>query len=303
MRIFSIVVTYNGEKWIEKNLDSLGRSQVKVYSIVADNASEDNTVRIIKEKYPESYLIESKENLGFGQVSNIAIQYALSQGADYILLLNQDVMIDSLMLDTMLTLLHSYPEFGIVSPLHLDYEGTRVDQFFLNYIGENSQLISDAFLGKLQGIYELTFVNAAAWLLSRQLLEEVGGFDPLFFMYGEDSDFCRRTRFHGYKIGVVPTAFAYHWHMVNKREISSVRNQSNWIYSGFIYRLKDPKHSFLRNLIGVIFAFLVTFARRLRVLDFKGCIATIYSILKITARSFILHTHYNQCRTKGSHWL
>lgn len=303
MKIFSIIVSYNGERWIAKNLDSILHSRIKVYPIVVDNASQDDTIKVIKEKYPEIHLIEKEENLGFGKMSNLGIHYALSKGADYILLVNQDAKIDSFMLERMLTLLHGHPEFGIISPLNLDYEGKEIDAFFLNYISENPRLISDAILGRLQGIYEISFLNAAVWMLTRRFLEGVGGFDPLFFMYGEDTDLCRRARFHGYKIGVIPTALAYHWHMVNSREHLSIKNKSNWFFSGFVNKLKNPEHSFLRNLIGFIFACYVELERKLEIRDFKGFIATFYSILIIATKIFTIRKHYGQCKAKGCHWL
>jgi GT2 family glycosyltransferase len=303
MKIFSIITTYNGEKWIEKNLDSLGRSGVKVYSIVIDNGSEDNTVRIIKEKFPECYLVENKENLGFAQGNNIGIRYALSRGADYVLLLNQDVKVDPLMVEAMLTCLEANPEYGFVSPLHLDYEGAGIDQLFLKYIGMNSRLISDAILGRFENIYEMTFTNAAAWLLTRRLLEDVGGFDPLFFVYGEDGDFCQRARFHGYKNGVVPRAVVYHWHMADRMDRPSGRHRCNWIYSWFIYKLKNPERTFLRNLVSLIFAFFVELERKLESLDFKGCIITFYCIVKIGTKIFTVRKHHDMCKTRGCHWL
>ena len=59
---------------------------------------------------------------------------------------------------------------------------------------------------------KLPFINAAAWVLSRALVEKIGGFDPIFFMYGEDQDYCHRALFHGFKTGLAPKAIAYHWH-------------------------------------------------------------------------------------------
>jgi GT2 family glycosyltransferase len=62
----------------------------------------------------------------------------------------------------------------------------------------------------LPEVYEVPFVNAAGWLLSKKCLETVGGFDPVFFHYGEDDNYCQRVLFHGLKIGVTPQTFLKH---------------------------------------------------------------------------------------------
>ena len=303
LKIVSITVTYNGEKWIEGCLDSLLQSKIEVSPIVIDNASQDGTVKIIREKYPEIYLIQNRQNSGFAQMNNLGMRYALSQGADYVLLLNQDARIDSRMLDSMLNASSKHPQFGLLSPLHLDYEGQRIDPLFFNHIQDNVQLISDAFLRKTGQIYEVPFVNAAVWLLGRGIMEAVGGFDPLFFMYGEDSDFCRRARFLGFKVGIVPVALAYHKHLALGRGNSSIMNESNWIYSGLVYEFKNPANSFLWNLTRGIFAFVIGLERKLIVGDIRGFIAAFVSILKIANKILHIRHHYNLCKVKGNHWL
>ena len=59
-------------------------------------------------------------------------------------------------------------------------------------------------------VYEIKFVNAAAWLISRNCIETVGGFNPLFFLYGEDNDYLTRVKYHKFKVGVYPDANIYH---------------------------------------------------------------------------------------------
>jgi len=71
-------------------------------------------------------------------------------------------------------------------------------------------MTSDAFRGILGDVYEFPFVNAAAWLVTAEALQKIGGFDPIFIHYGEDDNFCQRIRFHGLKVGVVPDAKVRH---------------------------------------------------------------------------------------------
>ncbi|MCX7549055.1 glycosyltransferase family 2 protein [Xanthomarina sp. F1114] len=206
---FIIIVTYNGMKWIPKCLESCKDYPV----IIVDNASSDDTISFIETYYPNVTLFKQSENLGFGQANNIGIRYALDQGAEHVFLLNQDAYLVDNVLDKLIIVQKQYPAYGILSPIHLDGSGSKLDRKFCNYVAyrKNPDFYSDFVLGKsLKKVYEVPFVNAAGWLLSRKLLETVGGFDPLFYHYGEDDNYCQRTIYHNFKIGVVPTAFLLH---------------------------------------------------------------------------------------------
>jgi GT2 family glycosyltransferase len=63
---------------------------------------------------------------------------------------------------------------------------------------------------KMEDIYNLNFIHAAAWFLPLKTIEKIGGFDPLFFHYGEDNNYCQRVGFHNIKIGVTPKTKIYH---------------------------------------------------------------------------------------------
>lgn len=215
MRIFSIVVTYNGKEWIQKCLSSLMES-IGAFShqiIVIDNGSTDGTQQVIEKKFPEVILVQSDKNLGFGQANNIGLSKALKEGTDYAFLLNQDAWVEANTLEKLVKTAEGNPEYGIISPLHLNGRGDKLDQGFSNYIVPHRcpVLYSDAMLGKpFKDIYEAEYVNAAAWLLPRKTLEIVGGFDPIFFHYGEDDNYMQRVHFHKLKIGICPSVRIYH---------------------------------------------------------------------------------------------
>ena len=199
MKIFAIVVTYNGKKWYDRCLGSLRDSETPVETIVIDNASSDGTVDYIKERFPDVHLIESKENLGFAKANNIGIRYAIDQSADYVFLLNQDAWIEK---DTLMVLLRTFGDnenVGIASPIHLNGNYTGLDYGFVRYTGDD--FASDAFMQKLKLYYERPFINAAAWLIGRECIDAVGGFDTsLFTHYGEDFNYCQRVLYHGLNI-------------------------------------------------------------------------------------------------------
>ncbi len=125
-----IVVTFNSMKWIDECLDSCEVGQ----TIVIDNASNDSTLNHIRENYPEVILIENKTNIGFGQANNIGIQKALSNGAEYVFLLNQDAYLENDCVEKLIEVHQSNPEYGIMSPTHYNGSGTDLDRNFSEYL-------------------------------------------------------------------------------------------------------------------------------------------------------------------------
>ncbi|MEI6947128.1 glycosyltransferase family 2 protein [Paraflavisolibacter sp. H34] len=214
MKLFVIIVTYNGARWMESCLGCLRTSTVPVVPVVVDNDSTDNTVEVIETSFPEAVLIRSKENLGFGKANNIGIEYALRQGADYLFLLNQDAWIFPDTLEHMVAVHQKHPEYHIISPLHLDGTLEQLDDNFAKWIsaGDCPGLLSDLAVkgGPVKEVYGASFVNAALWLLPRECAQVTGGFNPLFRHYGEDNNFVHRVLFHGYKLGVCPGARGVH---------------------------------------------------------------------------------------------
>ena len=204
MKLFVIIVTYKGKQWYDRCFTSLRESTLPVQTIVVDNASNDGSVEYIKEHYPEIHLIESKENLGFGKGNNLALRYAYEQGCDYVFLLNQDAWLDDPdVLNKLVSLSQKHPEYGIISPMNI-----APDKQSLNMMIEygntaySKRMLSDLYCGTVKEIYQTNYVNAAAWLLPRKTLSELGGFDPLIFHYGEDDDYLNRARYHGIKVGI-----------------------------------------------------------------------------------------------------
>ena len=204
----TIIVTYNSLKWIDKCLGSCEVSD----TIVIDNSSTDSTVDHIREHYPEVTLMENKSNIGFGQANNIGIQKALSEGAEYVFLLNQDAYLDGDCIDNLIKVHKDNPDYGILSPIHLNGIGTDLDHNFSEYLRNifSDKLLFDLLTGNTKQVYSLTFVNAAGWLIPKSTIDRVGLFDPMFFQYGEDENYCQRVRYHGLKIGVVPAASIRH---------------------------------------------------------------------------------------------
>lgn len=208
-----VIVTYNAEHWLDKSLGNLMLSTIPLNVIVIDNGSIDRTQKLIKENYPEVDFIQSDINLGFGKANNIGIKRAYEAGSDFVFLLNQDAWVENDTIEKLVNIAEKKPEYGIVSPIHMNGKGDALDFRFSHYISPAKcpKLVSDTFLNKTKNdIYETLFVNAAAWLVSRKCIETIGGFNPIFHMYGEDDNYIHRLHYHGYKVGIYPFAKIYH---------------------------------------------------------------------------------------------
>ena len=140
--------------------------------------------------------------------------------------------------------------FGVISPIHFGPNEIDLDFKFLEYISEHNApqlLINFQKKTNLDKIYKVKAVNAAAWLMSRKCIEEVGVFDPIFPHYGEDTDYIKRMRYHNYKIGVAPNLCMVH----NRNQQAS--DSKDKVY----YRLKIWALSYKKDINKSMF-FIVT---------------------------------------------
>lgn len=206
MKILTIIVSYNFEKWISRCLNSLKASSHPTDILVIDNCSKDRTVEIIQKEYPQVRLIANKANLGFGRANNIGMQIALKEGYDAVFLLNQDAWIGHDTLAVLVAQAVRHPEFGILSPVHLNGSGKELDKGFASY----ARLAGIKDLPDGQDPIACPFINAAFWFIPVSTLRKVGGFSPLFYHYGEDKDYVNRLHFHQYQIGYLPNVYGCH---------------------------------------------------------------------------------------------
>ncbi len=224
-KVFTIIVTYNGSAWIRKCIESLLLSQSPSSIVIVDNCSTDITVSFIRLNFPRIHLICLGKNIGFGQANNIGIEYAKSRRAEYFFLLNQDAWVEDDTIGKLFNSLMDKPIIGIISPLHLNGNGTDMDIYFRKYFQQSSLR---GFLKNTIVHQELRtqlirtrFVNAAAWMISRQCLDKTGGFDPIFFHYGEDENYAHRIFYHGFEMAIHTGTRIYHDREQRIRESSA----------------------------------------------------------------------------------
>lgn len=198
IRLSVIIVNYNSGTYALDCIKSLFKQiGICLEIIVIDNASKDNSVLLLKEHFGESILlIESTENLGFARANNLAASKACG---DFLLILNPDTVIeDFAALKKMVCKLEANPQIGLLGPL-ID-EPRKNKQVFPRYRYPSSRYLkhTDKFKN-LPG--KIAWILGACMLLKRTVYEEIKGFDPDYFLYGEDADICLRLRLVGYEIG------------------------------------------------------------------------------------------------------
>lgn len=184
--------------------------------IVIENGSDEEPSFISRLKKDPSVskaidIIETGKNLGFGAGANVGIKRALSLGADYILVINNDTIADPAMLEKLL-LESKANRFGISAPLIYYHEAPNKVWSSGGNICKLIGLPFDAHHRKNPPIESTrrTFLTGCCLLLDRKVLETVGFFDEGFFMYYEDLDLMARTNAAKVPVGVVPSAKLWH---------------------------------------------------------------------------------------------
>jgi GT2 family glycosyltransferase len=252
MIVYSIVVTYNGIRWVDRCFGSLVCSEFKTKILAIDNASTDGTPERIHLKFPEVEVIEMSNNLGFGQANNIGLRLASEAKADYVFLLNQDAWIQPETIKLLIQTQQNNPEYWILSPIQMNGLQKEVELGFKAYLNKNKCNLESVV------VQEVDFINAAMWLLPIQCVETVGGFDPLFPHYGEDNDYVQRVHYRNKKVGAYLKAIGYHdRQMVTDKAIfrNSYRvrliilSQLKNITHPMAYNISYSMYNFLRKLI------------------------------------------------------
>jgi len=252
-----IIVSYNFEPWIHHCLPSARATMLPATILVVDNASGDDTCRIIRDDYPDVLLMETGENLGFGRANNIGIDYAMAEEFDYVFLLNQDAWIEPDTLRNLVTAAEENKEYGILSPVHLNGRGDATDFGFSAYTGIQSREEAQQLPAE---VTEYPFINAAMWLIPVAVLRDVGSFAPLFAHYGEDRNLVLRMQKREYRLGLVRSAYGYH-----DREARPV-SREQYFYAEFVYFLTEAANPFYRWPKAVAYSLLAAVKKALKAL-------------------------------------
>lgn len=188
------------------------KGSVKFNIIIIDNGSTDHSVEIFTEEFPDIEILANATNLGFQGGMNSGIKHALRNNVDYFLLMNNDTIADPMMVQNLFDYLPN--DAGMVSPLMLYYDapeqpwsiGGDIHPLFLEVIRlyRKNQSVPKSVMSR-------DFLPSCAWLIKREVIDQVGLLDERFFpIYYDDLDFCLRVKQNGFRIYLIPKARLWH---------------------------------------------------------------------------------------------
>ncbi|WP_293709235.1 glycosyltransferase family 2 protein [uncultured Parabacteroides sp.] len=206
-----ITVNYNGIVDTRNLLNSLCINIVDIEyeMVVVDNGSKENEAELLQQEFFQIKAIRSDVNLGFSGGNNLGVKY--SKG-DYLLFLNNDLIITSDFITPLLDIFSQKEKVGIVSPQILNMDGSLcyggcepIGRFLLRI----HYLNGDPKNG-LQTLQEVSLAHGAALMIKRDILNSVGGWPDIYFLYSEEVDLSICIKNLGYSIWYEPNSFVYH---------------------------------------------------------------------------------------------
>ncbi len=228
-KIFIIIVTWNGQRYIRECLTSIYHQTSTDFGvIIVDNQSTDKTTEIIENEFKEVILLKNYHNAGFAAGNNQGIKEALSLGADYVVLLNQDTEVSENFIPAGLEYMETNKKTGLMSPI-IYYPGGQKIWFAGSRIYRGTEIllrpttkIGD-HIHKKKDLSKQDMGNSADWLpacalfVRREVFEKTGFLDEHFFMYGEDVDFSFRALKSGYQLGIATDTSIVHKENISKK--------------------------------------------------------------------------------------
>lgn len=210
-KVYIVLVNYNGYMDTVECVKSLINIKYTNYKIVlVENASNDKE-KIENDEFLNNncIIIYSDENGGFSAGNNLGIQYALNEGADYILLLNNDTVVCEDFLDELLDLEKENNKVGIITG-DIYYYFDKNKLWYTNGSFNRESCITRMCNNTSRVVNKVTFACGCLMLLKANMIKEIGMLDDLFFLYSEDTEYCCRAMKKGWDIVWTKKSKIYH---------------------------------------------------------------------------------------------
>lgn len=213
MKLSAVILNWNGKKDTLACLSSLQKSEAPPFTtIVVDNGSQDDSVDAISKEFPFVTLLQTGKNLGYAGGNNVGIEYALNQGADLVLLLNNDTVVDRHFIAALLQaskekkagIFGAYP-LRMTHPYKLDHLGGKWNGKTASF-----DLVGLEAPKGFRTDESLDYVCGCSILIRRQVFEAIGMLEPTFFLFWEEADFCMRAKKAGFGIDICYEAELLH---------------------------------------------------------------------------------------------
>jgi len=216
-KVFIVILNWNGKEDTLACLESVRRIDYANYEVVVvDNASSDGSAEAIRSLFPEVTVIETGNNLGYAGGNNVGLRYAIKNGSSYILILNNDTVVDPKIIVELVKASKDKSDIGIFSakiyyharPKLIWYAGVKWqdNRYRFKHIGQKE--IDDGRL--FNSIKEVDYACGCAFFIRSNLLAKIGLFDENYFLTYEEADLCYRARRYGIRSYFVPKAKLWH---------------------------------------------------------------------------------------------
>lgn len=257
-----VILNWNGKKYLEEFLPSvLSTKYENLHILVADNASEDDSIVFLKEHYPTVQLILLEKNYGFAEGYNRALKEVF---ADYFVLLNSDVEVSENWISPVVQLMESDPLIAACQPKILSWRnksffeyagasGGWMDKYGYAFCRGRVFDVCEEDRGQYDDISEVFWASGACFFVRPEVFHDMEGFDPFFFAHQEEIDLCWRMKNNGYKIFVQPQSVVYHLGggslaMGSKRKVY-LNFRNNLI---MLFKNLNPKERFIKLLVRMV---------------------------------------------------
>lgn len=213
-----VILNWNGSAMLQRFLPSVIRYSEEAEIIVADNGSTDHSIDILREKFPSVRILPFRENYGFAEGYNRAIQQIETP---YVLLLNDDVEVTPHWLQPLLAFMNHHPEVAACQPKILSetqrelFEHAGACGGFIDHLGYpycRGRIFNhvEKDRGQYDQVCPIFWATGAALLVRTDVFRKEGGLDKRFFAHMEEIDFCWRLRSRNYGIYCIPQSTVYH---------------------------------------------------------------------------------------------
>jgi len=256
-RVCVLILTWNRRDEVLSCVEHALSIEYPNYEVVAiDNASEDGTQAALREKYPGITLLENPANLGYTGGNNRGLRYALERGADYMLIVNSDIILPPNLLRRIVPVASSSDDIAAVGVKNLKMSDPSTVWATYSEVTYRRGLLE--VIGREQPdgpeydvVKDVPGVSGACMLLRREALEEVGLLDDRFFIYHEDFDWCQRAISKGYRCVYAGTAHVLH------KGSSSTDETHEIVLPGHYFLVRNAilfakKHGNLLQLLSVV---------------------------------------------------
>jgi hypothetical protein len=256
MDISFVIVSFNTKKILQSSLNSLNESisnSLIHEIIVVDNNSQDGTILMLEENYPEIKIIKINKNIGYTSAMNMGLQAA---SGDYLVQLNPDVIIEQGSFEKLFGWMNLNSQVGICTPKVVNRDGTLQKQcrrsfakpwdvitYFmgLDRLFPESRLFGRYLLTYLKEdqISEVDAVSGSCMFIRKKVIDQIGFLDARFFAYQEDADFCFRAKQAGWKIVYLPITQVIHFGGQGGSKNEPYKAIKAWHRSYYLYYRKN----------------------------------------------------------------